>query len=148
MKFTLERFIEANNNGTLKELTIEYLLTEGKNKHLADHLSNNKIIWVDLIEYPLRQLRREMGYEGEGLVFSENKEQWDQRVGLLKNDIQQGYTPPPLIATDFWDDVHLADGSHRHEAFVQLNWSKYWTIFFIKNEANKKIILDMNLLGN
>ena len=77
MKFTLESFIEAKKREELTEWTIEYLLSEGKNKHLAEYLTNTKTIWIDLLEYPLKKLRREMGHEDEGLIYSEDKENFE-----------------------------------------------------------------------
>ena len=140
MEFTIENFIKAKEKGELKNFTIEFLLGEGKNHHLAEFLDKTETVWVDLVEFPLKALRREMGHKDEGLIFSEEKDIWDKRIQSFVKDISNGYIPPPLIATDFWNDVHLADGAHRHEALLMAGKNKHWVIFFIKDGSNIDIV--------
>jgi hypothetical protein len=141
-EFTLHTAKLAKENNSLREWSVGFLGADGKNNQLAKHLDEHGDLWIDLIEFPIKMLRREMGTKEEGLVFSEDKEIWDKRIESFVKDIQEGYIPCPLIATDFWGDIHLSDGAHRHEALLQAGISKYWTIFFIKHSENKKWVLD------
>lgn len=134
--FTLEEALEAKRNNSLKQWVIDFLRGHGNNKKLANHIEEGENLWIELIEFPLNKLRREMGPEEDNLAFSESKETWNKRVGALAKDIKGGYEPCPLIATDFWKDVHLADGSHRHEALLLTGFDEYWTLFIIKNKEN------------
>jgi|AntRauTorckE6833_2_1112554.scaffolds.fasta_scaffold25312_1 hypothetical protein len=140
--FTINTAKQAAEDNSLKRWVIDFLCAEGKNKHLAKHLTESEDLWVKLIEFPINKLRREMGPTEEGLTFSEDKKIWNKRIQSFVKDLNNGYKPCPLIATDFWEDIHLADGSHRHEALSQAGIDKYWTIFFLKNIENKKWITD------
>lgn len=141
-EFTLETANEASRNNSMRNWVVDFLNADGNNNKLAQHIKENENLWIELLEFPLNKLKREMGPKEEGLVFSEDKEVWNKRIQSFTKDIKNGYIPCPLIATDFWSDVHLADGSHRHEALIQAGFSKYWTIFLIKKEENQKWILD------
>ncbi len=74
--------------------------------------------------------------------FSETSEKWEGRVRELFDKIKSGWGPPPLIVTDFWEEVAISDGNHRKEALVRNGQEKYWVIFYLKNKDNKKKILE------
>ncbi|MDO8571042.1 MAG: hypothetical protein Q7R97_05680 [Candidatus Daviesbacteria bacterium] len=140
-KFTLESALKARKEANLEEWVQQYLRDEGHNIKLADILRENKIVWVDLIKYNLDKLKRAMGPEEE-MPFKEEKEKWEERIENFSVLIKGGFTPPPIIATDFWDDISISDGTHRFEALKQTGHKKYWVIFFIKNSISKQKILE------
>jgi len=139
-KFTLESAIEAKNKRGLHQWVIEYLNDEGSNKKLSKILTEEKYIWMDLVEYPLNQLKRVMGPEKK-MLFHEDFKKWDRRIEHFIRCINKGELLPPIIATDFWNGVHISDGTHRFEALKKTGHKKYWTIFYVKNENNKQGVL-------
>ena len=139
-KFTLESAIEAKNQRRLHQWVIKYLNDEGDNKKLSKILTEEKYIWMDLVKYPLNQLKRVMGPE-KGMLFQENLRKWNRRVEHFIRCINKEELLPPIIATDFWNGVHISDGTHRFEALKKTGHKKYWTIFYVKNENNKQGVL-------
>lgn len=137
--FNLDVAQKAYREGALFERVQEYLRGEGWNKGLADHLVEGKPTLVILKEFPLSKLKRIMGPE-ENLNFQEDSNTWEKRVANLVTVIKEGVELPPLIVTDFWQELELADGSHRHEAFRREGYQKYWTIFFFNKPESRALI--------
>lgn len=137
--FTLESALKAKKQGKLHQWILKYLNSEGNNKKLAKVLKEEEYFWSDMLEYPLDKLKRVMGYE-KGMKFRESREKWEKRISFLTNCLKKGESFAPLIATDFWGDIHLSDGTHRFEALKKSGYEKYWTIFYIKNRDNKKVV--------
>lgn len=140
-KFTLESALKAKDQGKLHQWAINYLNDEGKNEKLSKILKEENNIWTDIIEYPLDKLKRVMGPEKE-MIFHENLKKWEKRIDHFIECIKNGEALPPIIATDYWDEIHISDGTHRYEALRRTGCKKYWTIFFIKNENNKQKVLN------
>ncbi len=141
-EFTLEEAKKAKENNFLKQWVIDFLLAEGNNKHLSKEIEDSNDVWIELKKFPLAKLRREMGPKEDGLKFSEDKDIWMKRISNFIKDIKGGYEPCPLIATDFWGSIDLADGAHRHEALLQSGFKEYWTLFIIKNKENIDWVLN------
>jgi len=139
-KFTLESAIEAKNQRKLHQWVIKYLNDEGDNKKLSKILTEEKYLSIDLVKYPLNQLKRVMGPENK-MLFHEDLKKWNRRVEYFIRCINKKELLPPIIATDFWNGVHISDGTHRFEALKKTGHKKYWTIFYIKNKNNQSEIL-------
>lgn len=136
--YTTESALAARDNGTLEEWVQEFLLSE-ENHGLATALRENKADIIDLAELPLDLLKRIEGPE-EVVAERESLNVWEERVSRLENIIKEGHYPPPLVITDFWKPLEIADGNHRHEALLRNGVEKYWTIFFIRNESSKDLL--------
>ncbi len=134
-KFTLETAIEANKKGELLQWTIDYLNGEGANDTLANHIIAFKPIFVVLKEFPLNRLTRIVGPEKE-MMFFEEPDKWLRRVSGLVESYKQGRRFPPLIVTDFWKSMDIADGGHRLEALRRCGVDSYWTIFLFREQVN------------
>jgi hypothetical protein len=138
--FTLEKTRAAQRNGTLFEWTQEYLRGEGWNKGLADDLVKGKPTIIELREFPLRKLKRTMGPEKD-MIHPEKEEVYEKRIAQLVSALKANAQFPPLIVTDFWKDLEIADGSHRQEALLRCGYEKYWTIFFFNKEESKRLLI-------
>ena len=137
--FTLESAIKAHDSDNLIQWSVDYMRhEEGHNRRLADAIEQRDIVYTDLLEYPLSKLVRIAGPE-KNMKFKADKEPWHAAVNTLTQKIEKGIKLPPLIATDFWKDLHLADGAHRHEALLNAGKKTYWTIFLVKDIRNKPI---------
>jgi hypothetical protein len=131
---TIRHAREAAAQHRLGAWVDEFLTSEGGNAKLAQALQEHSSAQVMFVEFPLAQLRRVMGPE-ESMIWREDPQKWTRRVEAIRQAIRSGHDVPPLIATDFWDDLHLSDGNHRHEALRQLGVEKYWTIFCLEDPS-------------
>lgn len=141
LKYNLNSALKAKEKGKLHQWVLGYLNSEGNNKKLGKVLKEEKYIWSDLIEYPLDKLKRVMGYEKD-MIFRENRDKWEKRILYFTKCLKRGESFTPLISSDYWGEIHLADGTHRFEALKKSGFNKYWTIFYIKEENNKQEVLD------
>jgi len=81
-----------------------------------------------------------MGPE-RGMLFTESRQKWEQRIEDLLIALKNQAIFQPLIATDIWGEIYLSDGSHRHEALIRNKRENYWTVFFVtKKESYLKIM--------
>jgi ParB/Sulfiredoxin domain len=135
--FTFEDALLAQKDGSLAEWVQAFLHKEG-NIHLAEKLVHSDGMLIELVNIPLEILNKIDGPEPVG--HRESLSVWDDRVSRLALKIKEGYTPPPLIVTDFWKTMEIVDGNHRHEALLRNDIKSYWTIFFLKNDSDKKLL--------
>lgn len=140
-KFTVEAALLAKKNGTLSKWTQELLQSEG-GVGLANALKSERTVAVEMLNFPLSLLKKIEGPE-EQVENRLSPDVWEKNVQRLTDLIKHGYSPAPLIVTDFWNKFEIADGNHRHEALVRAGIKSYWTIFFIKHPAGQKYILDI-----
>jgi len=133
--FTLAAAIHAQETNQLLEWTITYLESEARNKIIANHIRDRVIIKTQLIKYPLSKLKR---IEGPQNDETEPKpiHEWVKRVDEIREEISKNASPGPLIVTDFWGKLEIADGNHRHEAFLKSGYENYWTIFLFTDIAS------------
>lgn len=128
-KWTVESAQEADKNNTLREWLIEYLRNEGKNEKLADAIE--ELTETMAIEPPkmmsLDKMKLMVGAEGSNRKWIDAD--WEENIKRFVELIQQGWSPPPIILTDYWGEKHsITDGNHRYEALKQLGYKEYWTI--------------------
>ncbi len=133
MEFTLSSAIKANKNDNLHKWTLDYLKTEGKNQKLAEILEESQVMPI-LSEVALEGLSRIMGPDA-GMKFPESEEVWEERVGRVLDLLKGGAELPPLIVTNFWGKISIADGNHRQESLLRLGIKKYWVITYL-NDLN------------
>ncbi len=135
----LSSALDAHKKSNLLQWTIEYFEREERNKGIADHIKKRDVISVELMKYPLRLLKRVEGPQN-GEVEMESIDVWTKRVDEIATTITKNVLPDPLIVTDFWDTLEIADGNHRHEALLKSGYNEYWTIFLLtKEESSKKV---------
>lgn len=137
-KYSLETAIEADKKGELFQWLQDYLRGEGGNKELADYLIE-KPMTISLVEFPLNKLKRGAGLEKE-MIYAEDSEVWEKRVGNLVAKVKEGIKLPPLIVTDFGILLGLSDGNHTYEALHRCGYDKYWTIFFFTKDASLQLL--------
>jgi hypothetical protein len=140
-KFSLESAQEAQKEDRLFDWAQEYLRGEGWNGEFANQIVERNPSIIELVEFPLMNLTRTMGPE-PNIAYPEKMDIWENRVSILVKKIKEDVHLPPIIVTDFWKDLEIADGSHRHEAFLRCGKEKYWTLFlFMKKESKRFLTL-------
>lgn len=137
-KFTVTSAMEAQKTGKLKEWVIELLLSE-KSFELAEKITSEKTIAIEMYNFPLYLLKKIQGPE-ENEDQRQSPDHWEKKVKNLAEIMGEGFAPAPLIVTDFWNKFEIADGNHRHEALVRQGVKSYWTIFFIKHKKGQEYL--------
>ena len=122
-------FMDNSTPENLRIQALEYLRGEGDNTKLADRIGSTVCQSIELVNFPLKDLKRIIGPDKK-LTYFEEEEIWEERVSKLTSAIEEGYEPLPLFATNFWGETALADGNHRHEALIRSGFESYWVIFF------------------
>jgi hypothetical protein len=140
-EFTVESALLAHKKGELKKWVIELLINE-KSYDLVEIIKNEKTYAIEMLNFPLEKLKKIQGPE-EDLTKRQPPHVWEEKVSELANVLEYGFSPAPLIVTDFWNHFEVADGNHRHEALLRRGIMNYWTIFFIKHEAGRKYLMDI-----
>ncbi len=135
---TSDNALVAQKSGALGKWVQNLLISEG-NYNLAKSLAQETPIAIEIMEFPLSQLKRIVGPE-ENEEHRQSPDIWEAQVDKLAKKIKEGYQPAPLIVTDFWNHFELADGNHRHEAMLRVGIKSYWTIFFIKHQKGKEYL--------
>lgn len=138
---TLTDAMHAYENGQIFDWVQEYLRGEGWQHGLAEDLMAGKPGISVLQEFPLKKLKRIIGPE-QDINYHEPLNAWEKRVSALILKIKEGVQFPPLIVTDLWKDLEIADGSHRQEALLRCGYEKYWTIFLFKKLESKNLLYE------
>jgi hypothetical protein len=134
--------IQADKDGTLAEWVQDYLRLSGDNDVLAADLLREATCNSGLINYPLDQLRKLLG-PSESFDYPEDPSIYEQRVTSMMESLKNGWKPAPFIASKIWaDDFELHDGAHRAEAMRRLGIKEYPTVFFFKNDKQRKSFID------
>lgn len=135
---TSESALLAQKSGQLSEWVQELLHSEGSTD-LAKSLAEEKIIAIEIYDFPLTKLKKIQGPE-ENVSDRQSPHVWEESVSAISRKILEGYKPAPLIVTDFWNYFEIADGNHRQEALLRAGKTHYWTIFFIKHQKGKEYL--------
>lgn len=134
-KWTVESAQKADEQGKLREWLIEYLKNEGDNLKLAEAIEElTKTMTLE----PLKMMSLDKMKIMVGPPESKRKwtdKNWETNTQKFIKLIQDGWSPPPIILTDYWGEKHaITDGNHRYEAMRQLGYKEYWAIQLV----NKK----------
>lgn len=129
--WTVEAARSAAKAGRLREWMIDFL--EGPVGHnlefVADVRKNPAWVFDAPILFSLKDLNPITGRPEDNRYFKDTN--WDERVSSIAKAIADGWSPPPLIATNYYGTPNsLADGNHRWAALLKNGRSEYWTIFF------------------
>lgn len=124
---------------------IHFLNTKGGNKKLGQTLSKRGQFSYGPIEYSLEKIGRIIGPE-VGMVYHEEISVWNGKIDKMVEELENGWEPAPLIATNLWkDSFTLADGNHRREALIRHGVTEYPTIFYFKTDADRKNFIQNNV---
>jgi len=127
--------LAAAKENRIHKWVISFLIASGNNLALADTLEQSGQYLYGPIDYPLKKLVNLIGPD-DSFKYQEDVAELQARVNNIVRDIHKGWQPPPLIATNLWEDyLELADGGHRYMAFQSLGVDEYPTIFYFRDES-------------
>jgi len=139
-RWTVESAQKATEKGALRKWLVNYLKNEGNNLKLAQTVeeSTDKM----KIEPPkmmlLSRMKIMVGPPGSKRKWIDKD--WGKNIEKFVKLIESGWSPPPIIVTDFWKPgISITDGNHRYEALKKIGYKKYWAIQL----RNKNKITDL-----
>jgi hypothetical protein len=111
----------------------DFLASRGSdNAVLAAALADSPHWWFGPVLVPLAVLERLAG-PGDDTLCDVDPHEWRDDVGSMREDVEAGWEPPPLLAE--WRDgrLLLQDGNHRHAALGRAGESHAWTLVYFPN---------------
>jgi hypothetical protein len=135
--FSVEGSLAAAAKGEIEEWVLSFLDQDPYQRSLAPAYRAQKNYWVGPVKYSLNGLKRIAGV-GQDLLFPTTPEKFEARVNKIIEGMENGWEPAPLIISDYWGDIHISDGNHRHEALLRKGITDYWVIFQSQSESGRK----------
>jgi hypothetical protein len=139
-EFSLESAREASEEGRLEQWVSDFLRSPGSdNAPLADELADESLSWLGPIQIPLGDLHRLAGAEGEPVLEVVDEDDWRDDVDDMEDEIDDGWVPPPLVATydSVNDQLVLEDGNHRAEGLRRADEEEAWTVIGFENDEQR-----------
>ncbi len=128
-EFSLECARDAAEHGELGPWVARFLASPGSdNAPLAAELAQRGLWWLGPVQVPLDKLHRLAGPADEPVLCTVDRDYWDDRVDDMHERIEQGWEPPPVIASCRNSHLMLEDGNHRVESLRRSGAEHAWTI--------------------
>ena len=105
----------------------QFLASDGSDNAELGRDLRDEFEWFGPVEIPFDQLRRLVGPADEPTLERLLDEDLDI-VEDMQDSLDEGWTPPPFVAT--WRDDHfrLEDGNHRVEGLRRSGRDRYWCV--------------------
>jgi hypothetical protein len=131
-RFSLEGASAAGDAGDeeIARWVADFLASRGSdNAVLAAALAKEPHWWFGPVQLPVMRLERLAGPEAAARCDIDPAE-WERDVDAMRDSVDDGWTPPPLLAE--WRDDHLLlqDGNHRLEALARTGETYVWTLVY------------------
>ena len=135
--FSVDAARHASERGELGEWVAAFLASPGSdNAPLGEKLTTACASWLGPIELPLDELRRLAGSPDQPVLVEVDESEWRDDVDEMHGRIEEeGWEPPPLIATWQGDHLRLEDGNHRAESLRRAGVAEAWTIVGFDDDA-------------
>ena len=120
---------EAAERDDLAAWVAEFLASPGSdNAPLAEILAERPNNWTGPVQLPIDQLGRLAGPPGHPVLEEVEEHEWRDDVEDLKERVEEGWEPPPLIVTCRDDQFLVEDGNHRIEGLRRAGVEEAWSI--------------------
>jgi ParB-like nuclease domain len=120
---------EAAERGELSDWVADFLASPGSdNATLGEKLSDRYQCWVGPLRLPLDELSRLAGSPDQPVLVEVHEDDWRDDVDEMKDLIESGWEPPPLVATWRQGQLYLEDGNHRAESIRRAGLVEAWTV--------------------
>jgi hypothetical protein len=128
-RFSLRSARDAARHDRLDRWVGEFLASEGSdNAALAEQLTDGSRCWLGPVELPLNRLNRLAGPEGQPVLRVVDDDEWRADVDEMKDEIEEGWDPPPLIVSYRNGQLVLEDGNHRVESLRRAGMLTGWSL--------------------
>jgi hypothetical protein len=136
-QFSLASAREAADHERLDAWVTDFLSSPGSdNAALAQQLSERPRVWWGPMSVPLRRLNRLAGPEGEPVLCPVDDDDWADNVEDMKDEIEDGWEPPPLVVTFRDGQLVLEDGNHRVESLRRAGRREWWAVVGFESSAD------------
>ena len=107
------------------------------NPVLAEMLSQRPDSWLGPIELPIDQLHRLAGPADAPVLCPVEEHEWRDDVEDLKERVEEGWEPPPLIVTYRDEQLVVEDGNHRIEGMRRAGVDRAWSIVNFEDPSER-----------
>jgi hypothetical protein len=134
---------KAAERDELDAWVADFLSSPGSdNAPLASELSQGRRWWIGPVRLPFDRLHRLAGPEGEPVLCPVDEDDWGDRVDDMKEQVEEGWEPPPLIVSYRGGQLVLEDGNHRIESLRRTGADDAWAVvsFEDPNERDQFVV--------
>lgn len=129
---------EAAERGDLATWVAHFLASPGSdNAALAEILAERPDNWTGPVQIPLDRLNRLAGPPGAPVLEEVEEHEWRDDVEDLKERVEEGWEPPPLIVTCRDGSLLVEDGNHRIEGMRRAGVDEAWSIVNFEDPAER-----------
>jgi hypothetical protein len=129
---------EAADRGDLATWVAHFLASPGSdNAALAEILAERPDNWTGPVQIPLDRLNRLAGPPGAPVLEEVEEHEWRDDVEDLKERVEEGWEPPPLIVTCRDGSLLVEDGNHRIEGMRRAGVDEAWSIVNFEDPAER-----------
>lgn len=129
---------EAAERDDLAAWVAAFLASPGSdNAPLAEILSERPDNWTGPVQLPIDRLSRLAGPPGAPVLEEVEEHEWRDDVEDLKERVEEGWEPPPLIVTCRDDQFLVEDGNHRIEGMRRAGVDEAWSIINFEDPAER-----------
>lgn len=133
--YSLRTAREAEETQTLGEWVADFLASPGSdNADLADNLSEESLVWAGPVQLPIDKLNRLAGSADEAVLVEVDEDDWRDGVYEMRDKVEEGWEPPPVVVVKRGDQLVLEDGNHRVESLHQAGETHAWAIVGFADE--------------
>jgi hypothetical protein len=135
--FSLESAFDAAARDDLAGWVGAFLASRGSdNATLAAGLATAPHWWAGPVRVPIATLVPLAGPSPD-VVCQVPPDEWEHDVDAMEESIEEGWSPPPLIAEHRDGRLLLQDGNHRLEALRRAEAEDAWVIVWFDDEAER-----------
>ena len=128
-EYTLETARRAAERDELADWVAAFLSSPGSdNAPLGAQLTERPRWWLGPVRLPLDQLHRLAGPPGEPVLVPTDEDEWGDNVHDMKEQVEDGWEPPPVIVSARRGHFVLEDGNHRVESLRRAGERETWAV--------------------
>jgi hypothetical protein len=132
-EFSLDGAREAEERGDLATWVSRFLASPGSdNAPLGEELAQRGLWWLGPVRVPLHRLHRLAGPPDAPVLCPVDDDYWRDDVDEMRERVEDGWEPPPVIATWSEGRLVLEDGNHRIESLRRAGVSRAWTLIGVE----------------
>ena len=136
-QYTIHSARQANERGELGDWVADFLASDGSdNAVLGEQLRDEYPLWFGPVRIGFDRLHRLAGPPDQPTLERLDEDDLET-VESMEESIDEGWTPPPFVAT--WQDDHLMleDGNHRAEGVRRFGDDSYWCIVGVTTDDER-----------